>query len=287
MGHHVRAVVGAAAHPGRRVGQEGPAQRGRQGGGGPGVRVRGLAAHDHAVGLGSQPLRHPGHDLRVERGGGTVHLGPGPPVRAARPHRGIQVPGLGRQRRAQREVEVHRPGPAPGRRVHGAARQGAVVHRGGPRRIVRAHLHEPLGRRAEQAQLIDRLARAHVAQLGRAIRGEHDQGGGGLTRLGHRRMKVGRGRARGAGHGHGPARGARHPEGHEPRRPLVDHGDALDVSTGGQRQDDRRVARARAGHGVADAAAGQLLHEGFERREGPVQGRHGGARYSTRRRLPA
>ena len=43
----------------------------------------------------------------------------------------------------------------------------------------------------------------------------------------------------------------------------------------GEREDERRVARARAGDRVAHAAADELVHEGLERRVGAVRGMHG------------
>ena len=287
VSHHAPPVVRAASHAGRRVGQQRPSQRRGQARGGLRVRGGSLAAHDHPMGLFPEPLRHAGQVAGVDRPLGAADLRPGAVSGAAGPDRGVQVLGLGGQRRAEGEVEVHRARATAGRGVHRATRERAVVHGRGTRGLVGAHLHEPLGRGTEETQLVDRLPGAHVAELGGAVGREHEERGGGLARLGHRGMEIGRRGARGAGHGHRPARGPRHAEREEPRRALVDHRDALDVPPGGEGKDDRGVARARACHRVAHPAPGQLLHKGLERSEGPVQGRHGGARYSTGRPPPA
>ena len=60
--------------------------------------------------------------------------------------------------------------------------------------------NEPLGRGAVQLDLVDHLAGAHLAQLGRAVGGEHDQRDARLVGLVDRRRQVGRRRARRAGH---------------------------------------------------------------------------------------
>ena len=80
------------------------------------------------------------------------------------------------ERLAQRQVQVHRARPALERRPHGAAGQGAHPAQPLRRRLVHADLGEPLHRVAVELDLVDGLAGAGVAQLGRAVRGQHDSG---------------------------------------------------------------------------------------------------------------
>ena len=62
----------------------------------------------------------------------------------------------------------------------------------------------------------------------------------------------------------------RHSERHEAGRALVDDRHRVDPLSGRQRERQRRVARARGGHRVAQAAAPKLVDEGLERRVGAV-----------------
>ena len=111
-----------------------------------------------------------------------------PPSRAGRPERPAPPRpdgGLGHERLAQRPVEVHRArGGAAGGDGVGAAGERADpgAARGG---VVIADLEEPAHGVAVELDLVDRLAGADVAQLGRAVRGQHDQRDARLARLDH------------------------------------------------------------------------------------------------------
>ena len=187
VGHHVAQVVGAAAQPGRRLGQHRPARP--RGPGAPPASATGSATGPHTIAPGRR-LGHargqPVHLVALGRAGGAhAPWSRAPP--SARPCQssGATRLGHGGQRLAQRQVQVHRPGPALAGRPPGAAGGGAHVGvpLGGGLGV--AQLHEPLGRRAVQLDLVDGLARAHVAQLGRAVGGQHDQRHARLARLHH------------------------------------------------------------------------------------------------------
>ena len=167
----------------------------------------------------------------VGRGGVLAQLGPGTAVRAALPVGGVERLGLGRERLAQREVEVHRAGPLAGGGPVGAAGERAVMDRRLAAGLVGADLDEPLDRAPVELQLVDRLAGADLAQLGRAVGGEHDQGHARLQRLDHGGMQVRGRRTRGAGDGDGPARRLGHAEREEAGAALVEHRDRLELGS--------------------------------------------------------
>ena len=79
------------------------------------------------------------------------------------------------ERLAQREVEVHRARAAvergPVRAAGELAQPAHALGRGG----VVVDLEEPLGRAAVELDLVDRLPGADLAQLGRAVGGQHEQ----------------------------------------------------------------------------------------------------------------
>ena len=91
----------------------------------------------------------------------------------------------------------------------------------GPRLVI-ARLDEPLGRGAEDLDLVDGLAGTHVAQLRWAARGEHDQGNSGLVCLDHGRHQIGRRRTGSRGDGNRLATCLRDAQGHETGGALVD-----------------------------------------------------------------
>ena len=96
--------------------------------------------------------------------------------------------------------------------------------------------------------------------------------------------RFGRRGARGAGHGHGPAARLRDPERHEAGGALVDHRHAVERSDRPARlSDQRRVARARAGHRVLQPAARQLVDERLKRGVGAVDRDHPSVSAATRR----
>ena len=80
-----------------------------------------------------------------------------------------------RERLAQRDVEVHRPGCRSLGLGHGAAAGRAEVQQPVVVGVDVAQLAEPANGRAVQLDLIDRLAGAAVAQLRRPVGGDHDQ----------------------------------------------------------------------------------------------------------------
>ncbi len=131
---------------------------------------------------------------------------PRPPARAA------AAAGLvGGQRRveherlAQREVQVDRAGPALQRGpVRAAGELAQPAHPLGRRGVV-VDLEEPLGGAAVELDLVDRLPGAELAQLRRAVGGEHEQRHARLVRLDHRRRVVRRGGAGRAGQRDGAA----------------------------------------------------------------------------------
>ena len=73
------------------------------------------------------------------------------------------------------KVEVHRATGAVERSPVRPAGKGSDPPQPLRRRLVCANLEKPLGGAAVELQLIDRLARADVAQLWRPVGGQHDQ----------------------------------------------------------------------------------------------------------------
>src|SRR4051812_1595994 len=136
------------------------------------------------------------------------------------------------------------------------------------------HLHEPLGERAEDLELVDRLPGAGVAQLGRPVGGQHDERHAGLMRLDHAGQQVGQrapGRARDRDR---RARGLGQAQGEEAGRALVDHRVRLDAPVAGQGKRDRRVARPGRRDGVPHPAAGELVDHRLDRCVGAVEWDH-------------
>ncbi len=127
------------------------------------------------------------------------------------------------ERLAQRHVEMDRTGPALERRPVGAAGElPDPAHRRGVEHRRELELAEPLGVVAVELELIDRLAGADVAQLGRPIGGEHDQRDPAPVRLhdGGHQLRGGRPR-RARDRDRAPAR-PRGADGEEPGAALVD-----------------------------------------------------------------
>ena len=141
---------------------------------------------------------------------------------------------------------------------------GELAHPAQPlgRRGVVVDLEEPLGRAAVELDLVDRLAGADVAQLGRAVGGEHEQRHARLVRLDHRGRVVGGGGARRAGEhdrrarSPSPARGAKKP----PQRSSMCEVARI-RAVADEREHERRRARARRRARVAHAAARELVDE--------------------------
>ena len=168
------------------------------------------------------------------------------------------------ERLAQREVEVHRAGAAvergPERAAGELAQPAHALGRGG----VVVDLEVPLGRAAVELDLVDRLPGAELAQLGRAVGGQHEQRHARLVGLDHRGRVVGRRGPRRAGERDRHARRLREPEREEAAAALVDVRGRADARLAGEREHERGRARARRGAGLAQAAARELVDEGAQ-----------------------
>ncbi len=152
-------------------------------------------------------------------------------------------------------------GPAADRRPVGAAGERPHPAQALGRGLGNAELEEPFDRVAVELELVDRLAGADVAQLRRAVGGQHDQRDAGLVGLDHGRQQVRGGRAGGAGDGHRLAARLGGTEREEAGRALVDVRPGVQPRLAGERQHDRRVARAGAGAGVLHPAAHELVEQ--------------------------
>ena len=142
--------------------------------------------------------------------------------------------------------------------------------------LVHPDLDKPLDRVAVEAELIDRLSRAHVAQLGRAVGGQHEQRHPGPPGFDDGRGVVGRGAARGTGQRHGAPRRLGSAEAEEGGTALIDVGVGADSGLAGKREDDRGAARSRRGAGVLQATARELVAKGAQEQIGVGRGHDGG-----------
>jgi hypothetical protein len=168
-----------------------------------------------------------------------------------------------RQRLAPGEVEVDRPGPRlPSRGRDRAAGGRAVVEQAAVVGVVRPDLAEPAHRRAVELDLVDRLAGADRAQLGRPVGGQQDQRDRRQVGLADGGVEVGsRGAGRAEDRHRRPARLGR-AEREERRGALVDDHAHPDRRLAPERNRQRRRAGAWRDDRVAHPAAGQLLDEG-------------------------
>ena len=91
--------------------------------------------------------------------------------------------------------------------MHQRVRAARATNPAQRRRVrgVGADLEKPTHGIPVELDLVDRLTGTELAQLGWAVRGQHDQRGVGFTRLDHRRREVGRRGTRGAGDRDGSA----------------------------------------------------------------------------------
>ena len=267
-----------AAEPRERVGEDRPAEHLRETDdrGGQASRIRARPAHDRsgagATELAGQPL----DGVRIGDRQRLHRIDPRPGVGPTLPIRRIKLLTHRCEWLAQREVEMDGARtPGGGRRI-GAARQRPEVDGGLARRLVAPHLDKPLGEGSVQLDLVDRLTRADLPQLGRAVRGHHDQGHARFVRLDHGREEVGGGGPRGARHGHRLPAHLRDPERDIAGGALVDHRVRVDALLIRQRQRQRGIPRSRTRHGVLHPAADQLVHERLDRGVRPVDGDHAG-----------
>ena len=199
------------------------------------------------------PAVAPGDDLDVRHAVGTVRD----------------------QRLAQREVQVHRAGTPVDRRVERAAGELAQPADAGRAGRVVVDLEVPLGGAAVELDLVDRLPGADVAQLGRAIGGQDEQRHARLVRLDDGGRVVGGGGAGGAGEGGRDAGRLGEAEREERGAALVDVGGGAQAAVTGEREHERRRARAGRGDRVAHAAADELVDERAQAEVGVGSGHSG------------
>ena len=152
-----------------------------------------MIARGRALSSSSRPSSSAGAASRSVRGRVTHGRPPSRPGTISIVGDAVAV---GDQRLAEGEVQVHRAGAAVERGPERAARELAQpAHAGRAGRVV-VDLEVPLGGAAVELDLVDRLPGAEVAQLGRAVGGQHEQRDARLVGLDHRRRVVGRGGAR-------------------------------------------------------------------------------------------
>ena len=217
----------------------------------------------------------------MQGGGGGASVGGGPshPGRAVGAprvivrHRTVRYEGL-----AQGEVQVHRPGTALERgpvRAAGERAHEAQALRVG---VLHADLEEPLGGRAVELDLVDRLARPGLAQLRRSVGGEDDQRDARLAGLVHGRRQLGGGRSGGAGDRHRAAARLGEAEREEAGAALVDVGVTAEPLLAREREHERRRPGSGGGAGIGHAAARELVGEGAQEPMGVGRGHDAGVR---------
>ena len=161
-----------------------------------------------------------------------------------------------------------------------------MVDRGLARGLVVAHLHEPLGERAVELDLVDRLAGAHVAQLGRAGR-PSARAAARATRAPPPPRASGSPAAVPDVHVTATGRpvALAIPSATNPaeRSSITEcaaiRGSSASMSESGALREPGR------GHGVRHPAASQLVHEGLDRCVRPIDRDHAGENEGTGRDL--
>jgi hypothetical protein len=208
---------------------------------------------------GRVALRAPGDDqgarVLLELGGEAVEQrrrgrradprarDPRAPAGASAPARLVRRQGrAGHERLTQHEVQVHGAGSPLERGPEGAAGELAQPAHALRCRGPLVDLQVPLRRAPVELDLVDGLAGADVAQLGRAVRGEDEQRHARLPRLDHRRRVVRRRRAGGARERDGQPARLREAEREERARALVEVRGAAQPCVAGQREHERRRA---------------------------------------------
>ena len=157
------------------------------------------------------------------------------------------------------------PGPAVDRGPERAAGELAQPADAGGARGVVVDLEVPLGRAAVELDLVDRLPGADLAQLGRAVGGQHEQRHARLVRLDHRgRVVRGRGAGR-AGERGGHARWSSPGRARRTRR-SARRGATWRAAAARAPASARAASSASPGdvHGVAQPAADELVDEGAQ-----------------------
>ncbi len=120
---------------------------------------------------------------------------------------------------------------------------------------------------AEQPDLVDRLVRAHAAQLGRPVGGQEHQRRAGQRRLDDRREEFGRGGAARAGDGDRTAGRLRDAEREEPRGPLVEMDVQPDVRMTRERERERCRTRPGRDRRLFHAEPHEIVDDPPRRRE--------------------
>ena len=155
-----------------------------------------------------------------------------------------------------------------------AAGEGAYPAHGLGRCLRGAHLDEPSRVRAEQPELVDRLPRTTVAQLGRPVGGEDNERHLRVERLDHGGHEVGGRGARRAGEDNGRARHLGDPEGEETGRTFVHVRPCAQPRMTGDRQREWRRAAPGGDAGMADARADELVDQECGRQVAAVGAGH-------------
>jgi len=206
---HQAAIVRSAAREGQRVGEDRKAGRsGQTGERRRQVRIVLRAADDETARRAAQVVRDPRD--RVASGRPRTRHG----QRAQGDHRRERRERARRrhERVAEREVEMHRSGRRGAGRRHRTRGERVRVARTRVGLAEHRNVDEPLRMRPVEPELIDRLRRAGIAQLGRAVGGEDDQRHAAVAGFDDRGKEVRRGGARGAEDGDRFARDLRQAE---------------------------------------------------------------------------
>ena len=157
-----------------------------------------------------------------------------------------------------------------------AGQRAPVADRARPG-LGQAGLAEPAHRGAVQLDLVDGLVGAYPPQLRGAVGGEHEERHARLVGFDHRRVEVGRRRARGTQHRYRTAAGLGQAERGERGRALVDpdvQPQPLLPRRLVERHRQRRAARPGCQHHLAQPAPDQLVAERDAERGRGVHGRY-------------
>ena len=119
----------------------------------------------------------------------------------------------------------------------------------------------PAGRRREQADLVDRLRRAHMMELRRTVGRTDDERHPGLVSLDHSRVQLSGGRTTGRADDGGDARCQGEADGVEGGAALIELHVEPHRGVGGQRHGQGRRSGTGANDGVGDAGAHPLIHQ--------------------------
>ena len=178
----------------------------------------------------------------------------------------------------------------PGRRAERLGDRAARERTPGRRRrrassVGRPGIAEPTHRVAVEVRLVDRLARAGVAQLGRAIGGAHDQRNARVRRLHDRGMEVrGRGTRRAQHHRRAGRSRGRGPSARNAAERSSSTTCTRSAAVAGERERERRRARSGRDDRVGHARARPLVDQRRRERRGGVASGHRGPAARARMR---